>query len=552
MQKQPGSCRFVATVLPGRTSDYVFLLCASCFCRKCQKIFTRGQDARDRRDTGHLIMGYKKRPEIVGTEYNKWFEYDSSKRSWNRKKIIDPNYFFDKVSFNKKDKLIPLLPYSNYFFGKKDWDNQYIADRSRLKKVIIDFIDAKKDHFAQGKANQADAIYFAYKLLIMYPKISENLANRFPTIIIDEAQDTTELQMAIIDILSASLKNLMLIGDPNQAIFEWNTADPSLFTDKYESEDWHQINLNENRRSSQNICNLLNKFYNENMISIADSKDFPLQPKILAHNETTETIESIKDRFLKKCKHKNIDEKEIAIVFRGADFGEKHFNLVNDYKDLDTLPWQNGNYHVRNIVNGKYLIDNGKLKDGFKLIEKGFHKLKNRDLKYVTAKYIQEQVEIVGFRNYRKDLFNFIESLPDTTGKLLSSWISEAEGMLNEELKINKAKGNIPISKLFFERKIENVFKYHLGTIHSVKGSIYDAILVFLKKKSSAKEYKTLLSATYSETDIEKQKKDKEEIRVVYVACSRPRKILWLAVYEGEHKTIWEEKLLGSTSYSQA
>ena len=35
-----------------------------------------------------------------------------------------------------------------------------------------------------------------------YPAIAQNIVHRFPILIIDEAQDTTELQMAIIDIFS--------------------------------------------------------------------------------------------------------------------------------------------------------------------------------------------------------------------------------------------------------------------------------------------------------------------------------------------------------------
>ena len=41
----------------------------------------------------HLVMECDCRPEIVGTEFNKWYDYDASKRNYDRTKIIDPNYF---------------------------------------------------------------------------------------------------------------------------------------------------------------------------------------------------------------------------------------------------------------------------------------------------------------------------------------------------------------------------------------------------------------------------------------------------------------------------
>lgn len=60
---------------------------------------------------------------------------------------------------------------------------------------------------------------FTFRILDKYPSITQNLVRRFPILIIDEAQDTTELQMAIIDKLSQyGAESIMLIGDPDQAI----------------------------------------------------------------------------------------------------------------------------------------------------------------------------------------------------------------------------------------------------------------------------------------------------------------------------------------------
>ena len=203
----------------------------------------------------HLVMKCDCRPEIVGTEFNKWYDYDASKRSYDRAKIIDPNYFVDKVSFNQYGEPIPLVAAQEFNFSWSKMRNK----NGQYRKDVADIIEAKRIHFAQGKANQADATYFAFRILNKYPLITQNIVRRFPILIIDEAQDTTELQMAIIDKLSQSgADSIMLIGDPDQAIFEWNTANPHLFMAKYNSPDWHSLNLLENRRSSEKICQLAN------------------------------------------------------------------------------------------------------------------------------------------------------------------------------------------------------------------------------------------------------------------------------------------------------
>ena len=106
-------------------------------------------------------------------------------------------------------------------------DGSFHADMKRI-------IDIKWNHFRNGVANQSDANYIAYKILTLYPRIARNIAQKFPILIIDEAQDTTAIQMAIVDVLdNAQVQSILLVGDPHQAIFEWNTAEPTLFMAKY-------------------------------------------------------------------------------------------------------------------------------------------------------------------------------------------------------------------------------------------------------------------------------------------------------------------------------
>jgi hypothetical protein len=282
------------------------------------------------------------------------------------------------------------------------------------------------------------------------------------------------------------------------------------------------------------------------MVSIADSKDLVLMPKIVEHDETRLIVHMIKNNFLEECHNNGIIDKEISIVFRGKNFGYQYFDIPNDIVDHENMPWINGQYHVRDIVYGKYLVDNGYYKDGLHLIEKGYLKLINPNLKYVSNKFVQEQIDIKEYRNYRIELFNFIDKLADTTGKKLSKWIEETTKRLGSDLRIKTSKSEIFINNLFPEQSYKKNYDYRLDTVHSLKGSTCDAILIFLKKTSSTKQYKNILSPNYNETNIDNRKRDNEELRIVYVGCSRPRKFLWLAVYNGEHKTIWDQKLLKS------
>jgi superfamily I DNA/RNA helicase len=492
---------------------------------------------------GHLVMGCSNRPEIVGTEYNPWFDYDSSQTNRHNGRVTyrEPNYYFDKVTFNSNDNPVPLNPPPSYHFS---WKKEKIYTKSgKYKKVISDIIDAKNWHFKDGKANQADANYFSLKILENYIKVLYALSSKYSHLILDEAQDTTEIQMKIIDLLdTAKIKNIMLVGDPDQAIFEWNTANPNLFIDKYNKSDWLSINLDENRRSSTKICNILNNMTEQDTVSIADVKDDDDKPKVKGYSEDRDGVYRILDEFLVHCNKLGIEEDKIGVLYRGNSFGEKYFDLTP--KSNEELPWMKGHYHVKDIVHGKYLIDNGQFKDGLRLIEKGFYKHFNPALSYVSKAFLNNQKLELGFRQYRQQIIDFIDLLPNTKYKRLFKWISE----VNQEFKkkdypLFKTKRSIEFTiEQFFYKKELSDFPYTLGTIHSVKGRTFDAVLVYLGKKSGTKEYSNILSEGYSETDLIKKNKDKEELRIVYVACSRPKRVLWVAVPENDTE-IWQSHL---------
>lgn len=492
----------------------------------------------------HLIMGCKCRPEIIGNEYNKWYDYDIRqtrrvRNKYGRNIVVarDVNYYFDIVSFGMNGQLLRLAPYQAYHFGKDDWEVPHKKDGSP-KKIISELIEMKKQHFKEGKANQADANFLAYRILCQYPSIVKSLAERFPTFIIDEAQDTTELQMAIIDLIAQSgTESIMLIGDPDQAIFEWNTANPSLFIDKYNSPEWYSLDLLENRRSSDKICRLANCFWGNTMNSIANDRDYVEAPKLLDYANTPDSVNQIVEKFIEKCRNIGLNETEYAVVYRGQSFGADYFGLINNENfDEQSIPWVNGSYFVRDIVHGKFLIDNGKYTKGLALIEIGIYK-KEKQVKYVSVNTIKEEIAKEGFRCHRKRIVNFVKCLP-TTDKLLSEWIVEAEKN-GINFPINTTKADVNIESLFRIPNQTMQERPYLKTIHSVKGMTLEAILVFLKKKSGTKNYVTILEQTPEQNSIQ----DNEELRIVYVACTRPKKLLWLAVPIDDLEC-WRNKLI--------
>ena len=440
-------------------------------------------------------------------------------------------------SFANNDPMIFIdaLPRLIQFLEAKDQKNQIIYGTCRLlEEILPSFMEYSPE---EEEFNDDGELIPPREPLLDKNSISENGNITLIGLVHDSL--LLKIGVAIIDKLSQSgADSIMLIGDPDQAIFEWNTANPHLFMAKYNSPDWHSLDLSENRRSSEKICQLANRFSGNAMSSIAPDKDYAEKPCLKSYLETWESVNQITDDFIEKCKEIGLNELEYAVVFRGQRFGATYFGLANnDNSDVSSQsrPWKNGDYGVRVIVYGKYLIDLGKYTEGLSLIEKGYYKI-TKQVQYVSSSVIRREIAEVGFRRHREKMLDFISKLP-STNNILSNWIVELQQKgINLTVELGKAK--VSIESLFrtSNRELRQERPY-LRTIHSVKGMTLEAVLVFLSKKAGHTNYTTLLKKL-GKNGIA----DNEELRIVYVACTRPKKLLWIAV-PSDDIDIWKDKL---------
>ncbi|HEX6964821.1 MAG TPA: UvrD-helicase domain-containing protein [Gemmatimonadaceae bacterium] len=89
--------------------------------------------------------------------------------------------------------------------------------------------------------------------------VRAELAERFRHILLDEAQDTDELQYRIIQSLRTSDNTLFIVGDPKQAIYEFRGANPEVFhTAVRQLRAEHRLELRENFRSRPEIVSFVN------------------------------------------------------------------------------------------------------------------------------------------------------------------------------------------------------------------------------------------------------------------------------------------------------
>jgi len=462
---------------------------------------------------GHLIMGCDKTPQLVGEPYGSW-------HARLGRGVDAYNQYFDKVSFGLSDQIVPTVPIfpSPFFFDPKSFS------KATPDGHITNLRTIKHDNWQQGFFTQADASYIALKLLQKYPVVAKILVKRFPFIIIDEAQDTSEIQMAIIDnLLLNGLQNLMMVGDPDQAIFEWNDADPKLFKAKYELWKDNSTILNENRRSSQAICNFtykLSSLPNPSCAIASELTAISLSPIICSYED--DTVDDIITNFKCLCSDNSISTtpENVAILYRGNSF----CSILTKEPTFNS-PWLAGYYLTRDIIKGKFYFDNISSKQGFDLIKKCY--IKNRQ-NCCSDPLVSRAYEEIGYRCLVKQIYKLISIMPDTRHITLSHWVQSYNAIPElaqfQKLKIDDANGSLPVSSYFANDKVKVKFPdMTVGTIHSVKGETFEAVLIFLKQRPSrGAYYRTLISqGSYF---------DNEEMRIVYVGMTRPRRLLMLAV----------------------
>ncbi|MFO7882746.1 MAG: UvrD-helicase domain-containing protein [Kosmotogaceae bacterium] len=106
-------------------------------------------------------------------------------------------------------------------------------------------------------------------LLKEYPSIRKRYTKRFKYILVDEFQDTNEIQKEIIDLLHIKGENfLFFVGDDKQSIYRFRGADVSVFNKTKEhflQEGFNLERLTTNRRSHPDIVEFQNRFFSKIM-----------------------------------------------------------------------------------------------------------------------------------------------------------------------------------------------------------------------------------------------------------------------------------------------
>lgn len=146
-------------------------------------------------------------------------------------------------------------------------------DRTVVIGVFKDLLLRMDQNYAQLKKRYhamdfSDQEQFAYRILCN-PDVAEYYRKKFKEIYVDEYQDNSRLQDAIIQCFSN--KNVFMVGDVKQSIYKFRYADPTMFTEKMYAYDEDKgiegrlYPLKNNFRSTPEILDFVNILFEQLM-----------------------------------------------------------------------------------------------------------------------------------------------------------------------------------------------------------------------------------------------------------------------------------------------
>ena len=198
-------------------------------------------------------------------------------------------YLKNTIGFKKT---IDKVDYSKYQTSFKDhetkivenlFDEEFylkdIQNHKALVDTLFELTHKVKLYFQLEKKKMEvidfnDMEHFAYQLL-QDPMIKEEMYNKYQMILVDEFQDTNELQEKIIASFCHE-NNVFRVGDIKQSIYGFRQANPKIMQDWMKKEDINNtpLLLQENYRSNASVIQFNNDFYSKIMNNELLGKQF--------------------------------------------------------------------------------------------------------------------------------------------------------------------------------------------------------------------------------------------------------------------------------------
>ncbi len=485
--------------------------------------------------------------------------------------------FKRKIDNNEYKKIIKQINYwkNNLLNPEKilnDETNKYFLEAKIYKEYV--------EHLQfSNSLDYDDLIIFVYELFKNNKIVLKKWQEKFKYYLIDEFQDTNNIQFEIIKMLTKNINNITIVGDPDQNIYSWRGANSKLIRDfELYYPKTKTIYLNQNYRSNNGILDLANNFIKNNYSLLDEVNKKSLFTNILSDYKPTlfsgdEYKDEIKIMILeiKKLIKNNYKYKDIFVLIRSGYLsqeietqlalnripykviGSQNFFERKEIKDvlsfIKTIYLKDDTSLTRALscftgIGNKKIEEIAKLseekgKNIFTIVFEYSNELSNKTKKIITDfsnifkpfllknNYSIEKITelLIEKFNYLDKFKNRIdkEDKEDNINELLSfiNMFEKENKFFNKETKIMDFIDKISLLSNIKEEKNDNVIS--ILTIHAAKGLENKIIFV----PSICDE------VLPSFRNMNENKLLQEERRLLYVAITRAKEKLFLSYNTG-------------------
>lgn len=432
--------------------------------------------------------------------------------------------------------------------------------RLELPETLRDAVEAKVyDIYDQGlRASSAydfdDLLLLAYRLFTERPKIADFYRRQYRYIFIDEAQDINEAQYRLLQaICGTEFTNVMMVGDPKQAIFMWNGANPK-YLDMFEKDfGAEKLEMTENFRSSQAVVHaasrLIPSYGVEGKVPIPgelitlEAEDEGHEAQLIVdaiqrlHRDGHRDIEGSvgfermaligRNRYVFAGVEKQLAEADIPFYKKLSAQHESESDLIQDFElCLRLVANPNDRLHLKTLLKrwgGS--SDFGVLRDGGDAIG-----VLKQAASEPSQKYILDVIEKLILNQESPRLLDALEALSQSANNLNQT--EDARALVAKDIQVWRNHWEMFLRSGTGASRHVGTFLSHVAlgttqqpkhdgiallTVHSAKGLEFDVVFLVGMTEGTFPDYRAKGDAL------------EEETRNAFVAVTRSRRVLYLS-----------------------
>lgn len=383
----------------------------------------------------------------------------------------------------------------------------------------------------RGWISHSDSVWIAAQILRhekIGPGVLNALSSRFPMLVVDELQDTGWFLGSVIRILvgTATVRGL-LVGDPDQAIYEFNGARPDLFDafSQVPGAETHVIPYT--RRCANEVCAAA-EHLSQSGASLKRQTPLSGRTMILVWNRPVEDISEVR----KKLRLRKVPGKQAIVTRRNADVRELAKSEYPEMPEFASVP-------IKFLYNAANLLILGDMQRALSQARAALmHPVVGQPFPSDTQ---LEEIKISLETLKSESVTLLLAAHKQIADESLLSWAVRMKGLIETALSRNSwldrksgkpARVRTPAKSLAGTKRVtglaarpkrDGTEAIDIQTVHAVKGETHNTTLLYIPE---ARDEKSCPSNVWWSSAPAHQ----EERRIAFVAATRPTAELILAM----------------------